>query len=100
MKKDRNVDNEVESKAVGVKKSKHYVAEKKSVKKKNKKEDNIFKKILKYFKGVCKEFKRIRWTNGKDLIKYSICTVAFVLFFGIYFYAIDWFVLLVRELAK
>ena len=36
----------------------------------------------------------------KDLLKYSICTLVFVLFFGIYFYGIDWIVLLVRSLAK
>ena len=70
----------------------------KSVEKKHK--ENIFKRIGKYFKGVGKEIKRIRWTSGKDLLKYSIATVVFVLFFGIYFYAIDWIVLLVRSIAK
>ena len=81
------------------KKNKHYIAEKKNKIKKEKKE-NIFKRIAKYFKGVGKEIKRIRWTDRKDLFKYSICTLVFVLFFGIYFYAIDWIVLLVRSLAK
>ena len=75
-----------------------FVAEKKNDNK-NKKE-NIFSKIAKYFKGVAKEVKRIRWTNKKDLLKYSIATVVFVLFFGVYFYAIDWITLLVRSLAK
>ena len=56
--------------------------------------------IAKYFKGVGKEIKRIRWTDRKDLVKYSICTFMFVLLFGVYFYAIDWIVLLVRSLAK
>lgn len=82
-----------------VKKREKYVAEKSNVKKKDKKE-NIFKRISKYFKGVFKEVKRIRWTNGKDLLKYSIATIVFVLFFGIYFYGIDWISLLVRSLAK
>lgn len=81
------------------KKNKHYIADEKNVKVKKKKE-NIFKRISKYFKGVFKEVKRIRWTNKKDLLKYSICTVVSVLFFGLYFYAIDWIVLLVRSLAK
>ena len=79
---------------------KHYVAEKKVTKKVKEKKENIFKRIGKYFKGVFKEFKRIRWTEGKDLVKYSICTVLFVMFFGIYFYAIDWIVLLIRSLAN
>ncbi|MBQ8219142.1 MAG: preprotein translocase subunit SecE [Bacilli bacterium] len=82
-----------------VKKREKYVAEKSNVKKKDKKE-NIFKRISKYFKGVFKEVKRIRWTSGKDLFKYSIATIVFVLFFGIYFYGIDWISLLVRSLAK
>mgnify|MGYP003309081235 CR=1 FL=1 len=50
--------------------------------------------------GVGKEIKRIRWTERKDLVKYSICTLLFVVLFGVYFYAIDWLVLLVRSLAK
>ena len=70
-----------------------------AVKKKEKKE-NIFKRILKYFKGVFKEIKRIRWTDKKELLKYSVATLLFVCFFGVYFYAIDWLVLLVRSLAK
>ena len=79
---------------------KHYIAEKKNIKTKKEKKENIFKRSIKYFKGVGKELKRIRWTDRKDLVKYSICTLVFVLFFGIYFYAIDWIVLLVRSLAK
>ena len=83
-----------------VKKNKHYIAEKSNNKNKKEKKENIFKRIVKYFKGVGKEIKRIRWTDKKDLFKYSICTLMFVLFFGIYFYGIDWIVLLVRSLAK
>jgi len=79
---------------------KHYIAEKKNIKAKKEKKENIFKRIVKYFKGVGKEFKRIRWTNRKDLFKYSVCTVIFVLFFGLYFYGIDWIALLVRSLAN
>ena len=80
------------------KKGKHYIAEKKNTKKEKK--ENVFKRITKYFKGVGKELKRIRWTDRKDLVKYSICTLMFVFFFAIYFHAIDWIVLLVRSLAK
>ena len=82
------------------KKGKHYIAEKKNTKVKKEKKENVFKRIAKYFKGVGKEIKRIRWTDRKDLVKYSICTLMFVFFFAIYFHAIDWIVLLVRSLAK
>ena len=35
----------------------------------------ILNGISKYFKGVKKEIKRIRWTTGKELLKYSVTTV-------------------------
>ena len=64
-----------------------------------KKKKGIFKGIKSYFKGVKKEIGRIRWTSGKDLLKYSIATIMFVLFFGVYFYLIDLVVALIRSLA-
>ena len=82
------------------KKKKHYIAEKKNVKVKKEKKENVFKRIGKYFKGVGKEIKRIKWTERNDLLKYTLCTLGFVIFFGVYFYAIDWIVLLVRSLAN
>lgn len=72
----------------------------KAVSDKKEKRENIFKRIQKYFKGVLKEINRIRWTNRKDLIKYSIAAIAFVIFFGIYFYGIDWLALLIRKGAQ
>ena len=59
----------------------------------------ILNSITKYFKGVSKEIKRIRWTTGKELVKASITTVAFMLFLGVYFYAIDMLVSFVRSVA-
>ena len=96
---EKKVVDKKETKKTTEKKNKHYIAEKK-VKTKKEKKENVFKRIGKYFKGVSKEIKRIRWTDKKDLLKYSICTLVFVLFFGVYFYAIDWIALLVRSLAK
>ena len=64
-----------------------------------KKKKGIFKGIKSYFKGVKKEIGRIRWTSGKDLLKYSIATIMFVLFFGVYFYLIDLVVAFIRSLA-
>ena len=76
---------------------------KEEVKNKTKKEvkkekTNIFKKIAGYFKGVGKEVKRIRWTSGKELLKYSIASICFLVFFGLYFYIIDVIVVLLRSL--
>ena len=82
------------------KKRDKYIAEGKKNKKEKKPRVNVFKAIGRYFKGVLKEIRRIKWTSGKELFKYSVATIAFVLFFGIYFYGIDWIALLVRSLAK
>ena len=95
----KKVEKTVETKSNNKKREK-YIAEKKPAKKEKKNKANIFKAIGRYFKGVGKEIKRIKWTSGKDLVKYSIAAVAFVVFFGIYFYGIDWIALLVRSLAK
>ena len=88
---------EVKEEKKVMKKKKQYVAEKKHVKEKK---ENVFKRIAKYFKGVFKEIKRIRWTDRRDLFKYTLCTLMFLIFLGVYFHAIDWIVLLIRELAK
>ena len=59
-----------------------------AVKEKNEKV-NFFSKIVNFFHGVKVESKRIHWTTKKDLVKYSIATFIFVLFFSIFFYVID-----------
>ena len=57
----------------------------------------IFKAIGRYFKGVKKETGRIRWTSGKDLLKYSLTTIMFMLLLGLYFYGIDLLITLLRS---
>lgn len=89
------------------KKSKKEVKENKKTKKGNKelsketktkeKKKGIFSRILGYFKGVRKEISRIRWTKGKELLKYSIAAVVFIIFFCIFFYVIDLLVALLRS---
>ena len=80
-------------------KEKKEVEKKKSTKeKKTPKKEGIFKKIKKYFKGVFKECKMIKWTNGKDMIKYSTAAIVFVIFFCLYFYIIELATAFVRSL--
>ena len=93
----KQTEKEVKSKKSVSKKVK---VEKNTKKEEKKKKGNIFKRIGRYFKGVLKETKRIKWTTGKELVKYSIAAIVFVVFFGLYFYGIDWIVLLIRKLAN
>ena len=53
--------------------------------------------MVEYFRGVKKEISRIRWTSKKELIKYSLSTIMFMLFFGLFFYVIDLLVALLRS---
>lgn len=55
------------------------------------------KKIVDYFKGVKKEISRIKWTSKKDLLKYSVASILFIVFFGVFFYVIDILVALLRS---
>ena len=54
-------------------------------------------KVGDYFSGVRKEVSRIKWTSKKDLLKFSVSTISFMLFFGVFFYVIDILVALLRS---
>ena len=47
------------------------------------------KKIVRFFVGVKKELKRVRWPKKKDMIVYSTATIASLLFFMVFFTIID-----------
>ena len=49
----------------------------------------IFGKIKRWFKGVIKELKNAHWPNKKEMLKYSIATIVFVLFFALFFLGIE-----------
>lgn len=56
------------------------------------------KKVIKFFKGVKKEISRVRWPNKKEMIKYSIATIVFIVFFSAFFYLFDTIVAMLMEL--
>ena len=72
----------------------------KKAKKTTSKKESIFNKISKYFKGVFKELKRIRWTSGKELLSSSVTSVIFIAFFALYFTGIELLVSLLRSIGK
>ena len=53
--------------------------------------------MVEYFKGVKKEVSRIKWTSKKDLLNYATSTIAFMIFFGVFFYLIDLLVAVLRS---
>lgn len=47
------------------------------------------KKIARFFVNVKKEMKKVRWLEKKDLAKYSVATIFFILIFMAFFAASD-----------
>ena len=66
-------------------------------KKVNKKETKDVKKDG-LFKQIKKEISKVHFTNKKDMVKYSVATICFVIFFGVYFYLIELIMALVKTL--
>jgi len=62
-------------------------------KKSNKKDKNSNKKDKSkkssYFKEVRKELSKVVWPSKKNMVKYSIAVIAFILFFSVFFYVIE-----------
>lgn len=95
MKKEKNVN--IEEKEV----KKARVEKKTTQKEKNKKrsipkskiaktkKENIFKRIGNWFKSVFKEMSKVKWISKKEMLKYSLATIIFVIFFALFFYAVE-----------
>ena len=73
--------------------------EKKQTKKKEAKE-SFFSKIANFFRGVKTEGKRIKWPTKKDMLKYSVATIVFIVFCAAFFYVIDVILALLHTLGK
>ena len=58
----------------------------------------IFDGILIFFNGVKSEFKKVHWTSKKDMIKYSIACIFFIVFCSLFFYLIEVIFALVQSL--
>ncbi len=62
---------------------------KSSSKGKKKEKVNIFTRIGNFISGVKTEFKRVKWPSKKDMVKYSIATIVFIVCCSLFFYLID-----------
>jgi len=88
-----DVDKEIEKVTSAKKKEKSQKTDgkKKPSKKQNSKKVEKKEKggILKFFKEVKKEISKVQWPSRKDMVKYSIATISFIIFFAIFFYIIE-----------
>ena len=67
-----------------VKTTKDEKISKKDTKKTKKIKKEKVKKEM-FFTGVKKELGKVRWPLKKEMIKYSIATLSFIIFFGLFF---------------
>lgn len=96
-----DVDTELENIKKENSKRKTTKEEKKDNKKKdNKKKVKTKKKHFKFFREVKGEMDKVKWPSKKDMIKYSIATIVFVIFFALFFYGIDAVVALLKKLKE
>ena len=61
---------------------------------------NLWDKFMNFCHGVKSEGKKVRWTSKKDMVKYSIATIVFIVFCSLFFYSIDAIFALVQSLFK
>ena len=74
--------------------------EKKKNKKDNKKKEDKKTEVKKesWWHGVKSEFKKVRWPSKKEMIKYSIATIVFILFFLAFFWLIEMIAYLIKTM--
>ena len=56
---------------------------------KKKTRENIFNKIGNFFSGVKEEGKKVIWTSKKNLVKYSLAAIGFMVFICVFFKCTD-----------
>ncbi len=69
--------------------------------KKNKKASSkkgLLTKFRIFFNGVKDEFNRVHWPSKKDMLKYSVATIVFIVFFALFFYLIEVIFALIQTL--
>lgn len=89
------------------KKKQNKVNEKKEKNKKDgsvtvssKKKKSLWVRFRIFCHGVKSEAKKVHWPTRKDMVKYSIATVSFIIFCSLFFYIIDIIFALVQSIFR
>ena len=94
-KKSVELEKEIEKVSKEVEK-KSNKKEKKDNKKKEEKKPEVRKES--WWQGVKSEFKKVRWPSKKEMIKYSIATICFIIFFALFFWIIELIAWLIKTM--
>ena len=93
-----NIDEIKVSSKEKVKSKKNVNKSKNSNKKVTREKIGLWQKIRIFCNGVKGEVKRVHWTDKRDMVKYSIATIVFIVFCSAFFYLIDIIFALVQSL--
>lgn len=58
------------------------------------------KKLARFLVSVKKELKKVKWPGKKEMVKYSIATLTFILFFSVFFALGDLIIAAVKMMMK
>ena len=96
-----NIEEMVTKKEVKVKEKKE-VAKKKTTNKKVAKEEkkSLWVRFRIFCHGVKSEAIKVHWTGKKDMLKYSIATIFFIVFCSLFFYLINVIFALIQLIFK
>lgn len=99
------VDDKYETSKIKVKETKKNtkktdakVDSKKKTEKNSNEKKSLYAKFIIFCNGVREEFKKVHWTSKKDLVKYSIACIFFIIFCSLFFFGIDKLFDLIQEL--
>ena len=67
---------------------------------KKEKKVSVFTKIKDYFKGVRSEMKKTKWPSKKEMVLYSSATLLFILVFALFFTLNDVIISFVKQLVR
>ena len=99
-KKSEELEKELEKVTKEVEKKEKKKDNNKDNKKDNKKKEEKKAEVKKesWWHGVKSEFKKVRWPSKKEMIKYSIATICFILFFAAFFSIIELIAWLIKTM--
>ena len=72
--------------------------EEKKTKKNKQNKKSLWVRFRIFCHGVKSETEKVHWPNKKDMVKYSVATILFVLFCSVFFYIVDIIFLFVKSL--
>lgn len=91
-----NIKSSVKTTEEGKKPEKKKNTTSKNTKKKKNTKSKKKTGIFGFFKEVKNEVSKVKWPSKKDMLKYSIATIVFVIFFALFFYLIDFIIALLK----